>query len=73
MSVKIQQGVDSNTGRSYHKNRKKIKLVLAKSAEDFHEVRCDECNALFFKSTGLSGTLQMKCRKCGKLVALHFG
>ena len=72
MSGKNSTLVDNTTGQGYSKSRHKIKLVIMKSTDNFKQVRCDDCNALFFKAIGIHGTIEVKCRKCGKLSAIQF-
>ena len=63
--------VDNKAESPYNegKRKRKMKLVVAKS-DAFEEVRCKYCGALLFKSlkkSGTSGTVEIKCRRCGKI------
>jgi formylmethanofuran dehydrogenase subunit E len=73
VSVNHTDPVDTRHGQGYDKyRRKRIKLVLKKSTDDFDEIRCDKCNALLFKSVNMTGTFEVKCRKCKQLSVMTF-
>lgn len=72
MPVKREIPVDRCSGQGYDNYRRRIKLVIRKSTESFKEVRCADCNALFFKATSITGTIEMKCRKCGRVSSMIF-
>jgi ribosomal protein S27E len=59
--------LDSSTdSRDNETVTKKRRLVVRKSS-DFREVRCDDCNRLLFKELIKSGSVEIKCPRCGHI------
>ena len=64
--IKTTTAIDSDSRRGDNINRKRIKLVIAKSIDEFQEARCVHCHRLLFKVKGLQkGQIEVKCGKCG--------
>jgi len=59
--------VDSDSMRVDNRSKRQtIKLVLAKSVDEFQEARCTECGRLLFKVKDLQKSqIEIKCGKCG--------
>lgn len=59
-------------------NKNKLYIVLDKDitlydleVNNLIEYRCSNCNRLLFKASKLTGVIEVKCGKCGKVISIN--